>query len=228
MASASPALSSRPGRVLIADEFPLVCEALADKVNATEDLVSCGRAEDAEGVIGAIEEHQTDVLVLSLHLPGDGGFELIRKIRLTHPDLPILILATRSDSAQATQALRAGAKGFISKRENAETIIDAIRYVLTGRIWVNSGFMPNLLDRYFGKELTHANIKDLLTKRELQIFEMIGKGATPRQIADQLFISQRTVESHRDHIKAKLRIDDVFKLHQMAFVWVQEERPPQP
>lgn len=210
-------------RVLIADEFPLVCEALADKVDATEDLVSCGRAEDAEGVIGAIEELQPDALVLSLHLPNAIGFELIRKIRLTHPELPILVFATHSNSTQAAQALRAGAKGYISKRENAETIIAAIRHVLTGKIWVNKDFMPNLLDRYFGKELTHANIRDLLTKRELQIFEMIGKGVTTREIADLLFISQRTVESHRDHIKTKLGVDDIFKLHQMAFEWVHEE-----
>ncbi len=213
---------------MIADEFPLMLEALADKVDATEDLISCGRADDAAGVTGAVEELQPDALVLSLHLPGDAGFELIRKIRLTHPDLPMLVLANRSDPTQATQALRAGAKGYISKRENADTIIDAIRHVLTGKIWVNEDFMPNLLDRYFGKELTHANIRNLLTRRELQIFEMIGKGVTTREIADQLFISQRTVESHRDHIKIKLKVDDVFKLHQMAFEWVQEDILPQP
>ncbi len=213
---------------MIADEFPLVCEALADKVDAAEDLVSCGRADDAGGVISAIEELQPDALVLSLHLPGDGGFELIRKIRLTYPDLPMLVLATRSDSTQAAQALRAGAKGYISKRKDAEAIIGAIRHVLTGKIWVNKDFMPNLLDSYFGKELTHANIRDLLTKRELQIFEMIGKGVTTREIADRLFISHRTVESHRDHIKTKLRVDDIFKLHQMAFEWVQEELSLQP
>ncbi len=79
-----------------------------------------------------------------------------------------------------------------------------------------------------GKELTHANIRDLLTKREVQIFEMIGKGVTTKEIADRLFISQRTVESHRDHIKVKLKIDDIFKLHQMAFEWVQEDTSPQP
>ena len=213
---------------MIADEFPLMLEALADKVDATEDLISCGRSGDAAGVTGAVEEIRPDALVLSLNLPGDGGFELIRKIRLTHPDLPILVLANRSDSAQASQALRAGAKGYISKRKDAETIIAAIRHVLTGKLWVNKDFMPNLLDRYFGKELTHAAIRELLTRRELQIFEMIGKGVTTREIADQLFISQRTVESHRDHIKVKLKVDDVFKLHQMAFEWVQEDIPPQP
>ena len=213
---------------MIADEFPLVCEALADKVDATEDLISCGRADDAAGVISAIEELRPDALVLSLRLPGDGGFELIRQIRLTHPELPILVFATHSNSTQAAQALRAGAKGYISKREDAEAIIGAIRHVLTGKIWVNKDFMPNLLDRYFGKELTHANIRDLLTKRELQIFEMIGKGVTTREIADRLFISHRTVESHRDHIKTKLRVDDIFKLHQMAFAWAQEELSLQP
>ena len=140
----------------------------------------------------------------------------------------MLVLATRSDSAQATQVLRAGAKGYIAKRQDAETIIDAIRHVLTGKIWVNKDFMPNLLDRYFGKERTHANIRDLLTKRELQIFEMIGKGVTTREIADRLFISQRTVESHRDHIKVKLKVDDIFKLHQMAFEWVQQDISPRP
>ncbi len=219
---------AKPSRVLIADEFPLMLEALADKVDATEDLISCGAADDAAQVTGAVEELRPDALVLSLNLPGDGGFELIRKIRLTHPELPILVLANRSDSAQAAQALRAGAKGYISKRKDAETIIAAIRHVLTGKLWVNKDFMPNLLDRYFGKELTHAAIRELLTKRELQIFEMIGKGVTTREIADQLFISQRTVESHRDHIKIKLKVDDVFKLHQMAFEWVQEDISPQP
>jgi len=227
MATADKA-KAKPSRVLIADEFPLVCEALADKVNATQDVISCGRADDAEGVIGGIEELQPDALVLSLHLPKAVGFELIRRIRLTHPDLGILIFATHSNSTQAAHALRAGAKGYISKRENAETIIDAIRHVLTGKIWVNKNFMPNLLDRYFGKKLTHDNIRELLTKRELQIFEMIGKGVTTREIADRLFISQRTVESHRDHIKTKLRVDDIFKLHQMAFEWVQEDISPPP
>ncbi len=219
---------AKPSRVLIADEFPLLCEALADKVDATEDLVSCGRADDAAGVIDAVEELRPDALVLSLHLPNAVGFELIRKIRLTHPELPILVFTIHSNSTQAAQALRAGAKGYISKRQDAETIIDAIRHVLTGKLWVNKDFMPNLLDRYFGKELPHAAIKDLLTRRELQIFEMIGKGVTTREIADQLFISQRTVESHRDHIKVKLKVDDIFKLHQMAFEWVQKDISPRP
>jgi len=219
---------AKPHRVLIADEFPLVCEALAERINATEDLVSCGRAGDAEGLIDAVEKLKPDALVLSLHLPNAVGFELLRKLRLARPELAILVLATRSNSTQAAQALRAGAKGYVSKRENAETILGAIRHILTGRIWVNKDFMPNLLDHYFSKELTGVDIRRLLTRRELQIFEMIGKGVTTKEIADQLFISQRTVESHRDHIKAKLKLDDVFKLHQMAFEWVQEELPLQP
>lgn len=210
-------------KILVADEYPLMRKALSQAIDSQYELTTCYQTENAEQTITAIEQFNPDALVLSLYLPGAIALDLLRRIRLEHPDLPILALSIKSDSTQAAEALRAGAKGYISKRETEDAIIDAIKQVLDGKIWVNQDFMPNLLERYFGTDISHQNIKTILTKRELQIFEMMGKGVTTRQIADQLFISQRTVESHRDHIKVKLKVDDVFKLHQMAFQWVQEE-----
>lgn len=210
-------------KIIVADEYPLMRKALSQAIDTQYDLITCCRTENTEQTIAAIEQFNPDLLVLSLYLPGAIALDLLRRIRLEHPKLPILAMSIQSDSTQAAEALRAGAKGYISKRESEDAIIEAIKQVLTGTIWVNRDFMPNLLERYFGKDISHENIKTILTKREVQIFEMMGKGVTTRQIADQLFISQRTVESHRDHIKGKLKVDDVFKLHQMAFQWVQEE-----
>lgn len=210
-------------KILVADEYPLMRKALSQAIDTQYDLITCYQTENADQTITAIEQFNPDALVLSLYLPGAIALDLLRRIRLEHPELPILAMSIQSDSTQAAEVLRAGAKGYISKRESEIAIIEAVKQILTGKIWVNQDFMPNLLERYFGKDLSHHNIKTVLTKREMQIFEMMGKGVTTRQIADQLFISQRTVESHRDHIKVKLKVDDIFKLHQMAFQWVQEE-----
>lgn len=212
-----------PARVMIADEFPLICDALSKAVDLASDMLTAAIAQDADETLEAISRSKPDVIVLSLYLPGATGFDLIRRIKLEHPDIAVLSMSLQSESTQAAEALRAGAKGYVSKREDADAILTAIRHVHTGKIWVNKDFMPNLLDTYFTKAPTHENIKRTLTKRELQIFEMMGRGVTTREIAEQLFISHRTVESHRDHIKVKLDVEDIFKLHQMAFKWVQEE-----
>ena len=217
--------NSQRSKVLIADEFPLIRDALSRHLNLQSDMIAAGQTENEDRTLNAIEELKPDAVVLSLYLPGAVGFELLRRIKLEHPELPVLATSIQNDPNQAAEALRAGAKGYTSKRETGEAILAAIRHILTGRIWVNKDFMPNLLDTYFTKAPTHENIKRILTKRELQIFEMIGRGVTTREIAEQLFISNRTVESHRDHIKVKLDAEDVFKLHQMAFQWVQEEMP---
>jgi len=198
-------------------------EALGRLIDAEPDLDLCASTADAGETIEAIEHFEPDVLILSPYLPGQSGFELLREIRGMQPALSVVIFSPQSDSVQAAESIRAGAKGYVAKQEEGPTIIAAIKRVAEGRIWVSKDFMPDLLDRYFARELSHENIKDTLTKRELQIFEMMGKGITTRQIAEYLFISQRTVESHRDHIRAKLKVDDVFKLHQVAFEWVREE-----
>jgi DNA-binding NarL/FixJ family response regulator len=187
------------------DDHDVVRRGLEFLLNAQPDLEVCGEAEDVASALTEIDRRKPDLVLLDISLKECDGLEGLQKIRERHPDLRILVLSMYDESIYAERALRAGANGYVRKLDVAQTIMGAIRAVLAGEVYVNQTVASGLLHRISGgKGSSFTSPMDRLTDRELQVLRHIGRGLSNREIADELFISAKTVESHREHIKQKL------------------------
>jgi len=215
--------SEKISRLLIVGNCPLIVDALSRAIDVESDLSVCGVAEDVDLAVEAIKVLEPDMMIVDMALPMTDVLGLIKNVSTMSPDLATLVLSLCDRPMQAANALRAGAKGVIIKKEKIQKVLEAIREVLKGQPWISEEMMPDVFQNFIAIEKVGAEARKALTKRELEIFEMIGRGLSTEKIAKQLFVSQRTVESHRDHIKKKLNIEDMISLHKMAFQLVQSE-----
>jgi DNA-binding NarL/FixJ family response regulator len=210
----------RRRKVLLVDDHAIVRQGLAQLVEGESDLTVCGEAEDAQQAIDAVESLHPDIAVVDLSLGGRDGIELIKDIKHRNPELPVLVLSMHDESLYAERALRAGARGYIMKEESADKVLTALRRVLGGEIYVSDEIQGKMLHRMFasgaGAAEPQASPLERLTDRELEIFRMIGEGLSARQIADKLFLSVKTVEAHREHIKQKLDLKSSNELLRFA------------
>ena len=193
-------------RVFLVDDHAIVRRGLAELVNNEADLTVCGEGEDAYGALRAIRECAPDLCVIDVSLKDSDGIELLKELKAQLPDLPVLILSMHDESLYGERALRAGARGYIMKQEAPANILTAIRKLLSGEVYVSEHMQAMLLDRLVCGSRSKGNRlpMDRLTDRELEIFRMIGAGDSVKEIADKLFLSQKTVQAHREHIKEKL------------------------
>jgi DNA-binding NarL/FixJ family response regulator len=219
----SPAAAKR--RILVVDDHPIVRQGLALMLNREADLVVCGEAEDANGAMLVMTSAHPDVLILDISLNGPDGLDLLKTIRTTHPTLPVLILSMHDESIYAERALRAGANGYIMKQEATEKVLVAVRRILNGEIYVSDRVANKLLKHYItgSGTLRNSSIADL-SDRELEVFRLIGEGHSTRQIAEELHISVKTVESYQAHIKEKLSLRSARELMQHAIQWSMNEK----
>lgn len=217
-------------RVLLVDDHAIVREGLTQMINTSEDLVVCGDVDDAQGALAALEELHPDFVILDVTLRGMDGLELIRLVQQRWPHLPILVLSMHSEELYAERVLRAGARGYIMKQEATRVILTAIRRVLAGELYVSPAMQDKLLRRVVGRRADQAKAPiDSLSDRELEVFRLIGSGLTTREIAQQLHLSVKTVESYREHIKTKLRISTSAQLMRHALQWtLQLSSSPEP
>jgi DNA-binding NarL/FixJ family response regulator len=207
IARKTKAAASTKRKVLIVDDHPLVRERLGELINQEEDLVVCGEAEDGQGALEAVESAQPDIAIVDISLKDTYGIELIKDLKLRHPKLPVLVLSMHEESMYGERALRAGAKGYLNKQEATKKVILALRQVLAGQIFVSETMAAGLLQKVAGGRAPVAeggSPIDVLTDRELEIFQLLGQGKSARDIANTLHISVKTVEAHREHIKQKL------------------------
>lgn len=213
-------------RVLVVDDHPIVRQGLALLINREPDLTVCGEAEDARMAMQSITTTKPDILVVDISLNGPDGLDLLKDIRARYPDLPVLILSMHDESIYAERALRAGAQGYIMKQEATEKVLVALRRILSDEIYVSERISNRMLQRYIGSpsEGRPSSIADL-TDRELEVFRLIGEGHSTRQIAEQLHISVKTVESYQAHIKEKLSLRSARELVQHAIQWTISEKP---
>jgi DNA-binding NarL/FixJ family response regulator len=216
-----PDKSKTRATVLIVDDHPIVRQGLKLLIDQESDLMVCGEAENADAVLPAIRAFKPAITVIDLSLGHDSGIELIKTIRLQHPDLPLLVLSMHDESLYAERALRAGAKGYIMKQEAPEKVIIAIRQVLQGKIYVSDAMGAKLLNKLIdsSRDETSSPI-ELLSDRELQVFQLLGRGLGTRQVADKLNVSIKTVEAYRANIKEKLNLKSSAELVQHAIHWV--------
>jgi DNA-binding NarL/FixJ family response regulator len=212
-------------RILVVDDHPVVRQGLALLINREPDLVVCGEAEEATSAMHVLASARPDVVIVDISLNGPDGLDLLKNIRTTHPTLPVLILSMHDESIYAERALRAGANGYIMKQEATEKVLVAVRRILTGEIYVSDRIANKMLKHYItgSGTLRNSSIADL-SDRELEVFRLIGEGHGTRQIAEELHISIKTVESYQAHIKEKLSLRSARELMQHAIQWSMNEK----
>jgi DNA-binding NarL/FixJ family response regulator len=212
----------RKHNVLIVDDHPIVRHGLGELIARQPDLQVCGEAADSSEALQKVEANRPDVAVVDITLDGDNGIELIGQIQALYPEVKILVSSMHDEKTFAGRALRAGALGYINKRESIRKVIDAVRQVLRGEIYLSPKMANQLLHRAAVGEPLDNDPMESLSNRELEVFEMIGQGMNTRQIAHKLGLSPRTIETHRKNIKTKLGLQNSPQLSRSAFQWVQE------
>jgi DNA-binding NarL/FixJ family response regulator len=208
-------------KVLVVDDHPIVREGLADLIDKEKDIVVCGWAENIPQTLKAIETLKPDVVTVDISLEGASGLELIKEIKAHFPGLPILALSMHQESLYAERALRAGARGYITKQEATKKVIVAIRKVLDGQLYLSEEMKEKLLYSLIGDKAGAGDSSPIgcLTDRELEVFSLLGQGRKTRQIAEELCLSVKTVETYRSRIKEKLNINSGSELLRYAFQW---------
>ena len=209
-------------RVFLVEDHPVTREGLAQLLNQQADLHVCGQAGTAREALAALDTLTPDLVLVDISLSGTSGIELIKDLSVRNPTLRVLVLSTHDESLYAERALRAGAKGYVMKHEPTEQVMSAIRLVLRGGIYLSERMHGRLLHKVaHGESFGPASELDQLSDRELEIFQLIGRGCTTAQIAAALHVSVSTVETHRAHIKEKLKLENATELVRRAVEWVQ-------
>ena len=215
-----------PARILVVDDHPIVRNGLVQLLSQETDLTVCAEAGSARDAEAAVEKHDPHLIMLDISLEGTNGIELTRRIRSFNPDIKVLILSMHDENLYAKRALRAGARGYVTKREPPDHVIDAIRQVLGGALYVSSAVVTDIIHDFAVGAPTQDAQDGVasLSDRELQIFELIGNGHSTREIAGLLNLSPKTIESHRAHIKRKLGVHTSVELTHYAIRWSEEDR----
>jgi DNA-binding NarL/FixJ family response regulator len=217
--------TARKKMVFVVDDHPIVRQGLTLLINREADLAVCGEAEEMHAALSAIPLARPDILIVDISLNGPDGLELLKNIRITSPRLPVLILSMHDESIYAERALRAGANGYIMKQEATEKVLVALRRILSGEIYVSGRIANSMLEHYVhGTNHSPQSSVSELTDRELEVFRLIGEGHGTRQIADELHLSVKTVESYQAHIKEKLCLRSARELVQHAVQWNVREK----
>lgn len=207
-------------RVLLVDDHPIVRQGLALLIDREPDLCVCGEAESAHSAFHAIATLLPDLVVLDISLSGPDGLDLLKEIRMKTANLPVLILSMHDESIYAERAMRAGANGYIMKQEATEKVLVAIRRILQGEVYLSDRLTTTMVQQYVRGASTGKSSPLLnLTDRELEVFRLIGEGHGTRQIADELHLSVKTIESYQAHIKEKLALRNARELVQHAIEW---------
>lgn len=210
-------------KILIVDDHLLVRKGLILVLNEERDLEVCAEAGNVDEALQKLVDLKPDLVIVDISLEGGNGLDLTRKMRAHSPKLLILILSMHQELMHAERALRIGARGYIMKRENKETLVEAIRQVLQGHIYVSKAVNDRMLQSVAHPEDTTRSLRDL-TDREFGVFRLIGEGYGNRQIAEELKISMKTAESHRERIREKLNLNSTFELVQQAIHWMRQDQ----
>jgi len=211
-------------RILLIDDHPLLRQGIAQTLDAESDFEVAGQAGDAEEALSMFDAIGPDLVVTDISLPGMNGLELLKNLLTLHPELPVLVVSRHDEELYAERAVRAGARGYVSKLAAGDDIVKAIRRVLRGGIHLSEDLKDRML---FGaaagvKDATQTPL-EVLSDRELEVFEMTGRGIPTREISERLHLSIKTVESYRSRLKAKLGLTNGTELIKHAVAWVEGE-----
>jgi DNA-binding NarL/FixJ family response regulator len=211
-------------RVFLVEDHPVTREGFAQLIDRQGDLQVCGHAGTASKAMAGIDALRPDLVVADLSLSGSGGLELIKSLKAQRPGLPVLVLSAHDEALYAERSLRAGAKGYVMKHTPTLEVMAAIRRVLKGEVYLSDQMRTKLIHKHLcGRTEAHQTEFDALTDRELEVFQLLGRGYTTRRIATAMHVSISTVETHRAHIKEKLHLENAVELVRRAVEWANSQ-----
>lgn len=212
-------------KVFIVDDHPVMRWGYITLINQESDFEVCGEAGTALEALEQIDGCRPDIVIVDISLEGMNGIELTKHLRSQHPELPVLIVSMHEETLYGERALRAGARGYIMKKEARSKIVDALRQMLRGSFYLSNEMSTKILLQYQGGRIEDERSSiERLSDRELEVFELFGRGYSTREIAEALLISPKTVDSHRTRIKTKLAVESTAELLQQAVQWTQMEQ----
>ncbi len=208
--------------ILIVDDHSVVREGLSLVINQQPDLVVCAVAENASEAMTSISALKPDAVIVDLSLEGRNGLDLIKDLRARYPRLPVMMLSMHDEALYAERALRAGAHGYIMKKESTRNILAALRHVIEGGIYASGRVTETIMQRIARHGVAQPRTPvELLSDRELEVFELLGQGLTTREAADKLRLSMKTVSCYRQTIKGKLNLKTAGELVRLAVHWAK-------
>lgn len=211
-------------RILIVDDHPIFRMGMKELLNQEDDFTVCSVAQDFTSARRALREDQPDLAIIDISLAEENGLDLVKEINVNHNGLPVLVLSLHDESVWAERAIRAGARGYVMKKEASESVISAIKNILSGKIHVSPDMMAHLLDKFQGNPSSQgAPTVDILTDRELEVFRLIGSGLSTREIAERMMLGIKTIGTYRDRIKQKLCIKSATELTRRGVLWIENE-----
>lgn len=218
----SPTPTRVKRRVFLVDDHAVVRNGLAQLINLTSDLSVIGEAASAEAALELIDAANPDIAIVDLTLGDMTGLELLKHLKTRKPQLPVLVLSMHDESFYAERCLRAGARGYIMKKEAIEQVEQAVRQILDGKVYLSQKMSDHfLLALARGEAAKTGSPLNLLSDRELEVFECIGRGLGATEIARKLHLSVKTIESYQAKLKEKLHLKDSNQLFQTALHWVE-------
>jgi DNA-binding NarL/FixJ family response regulator len=209
-------------KVFLVDDHGVLRQGMKKLIDLEKDFEVCGEAADAMEALQRLPASKPDVALIDIGMKGIGGLDLIKNLKQRLPRLPILVMSMYEESLYAERALRAGAKGYIMKHEPADQVLAALRRVVSGKIYLSGAMSERMLDKLSTAEAA-VSPTDVLSDRELEVFQHLGKGFKPAEIANVLHISVKTIETYREQIKSKLKLDNASELAQYAIAWARGE-----
>jgi DNA-binding NarL/FixJ family response regulator len=212
---------SDKNRIVIVEDHRMFREQLVHLINKAPDLVIVGEADNIRDGFALIQKTQPNIAIVDITLKGSSGIELLKDLRAHGSEVPVLILSMHDESLYAERALRAGARGYVTKHEASESVMTAIREVLNGEVYLNPRFMSKMMIKIVSGGATGHPV-DRLADRELEVFELIGRGLTTREIGAKLGLGVTTVDTYRSRIKEKLNLENAARLRAEASRWVQQ------
>lgn len=216
-------------RIFIIDDHPMMRDGMGKLIDGEPGLIFCGGAGNAEQALGALSAARPDLVITDLTLPGRSGLDLIKDIKAFDPELPVLVFSMHDENFYAERALRAGARGYLMKEAGSERMLDAIRQVLAGEISVSPRMASRILTIFSGSRPRGSSAPiEKLTDREFDVYQLIGRGKTTKEIADQLHLSHKTVAVHRANIKEKIGVGSATELTHHAVRWVETQSTERP
>lgn len=206
-------------KIFLVDDHPLVREWLTNLIQQQPDLHVCGEADSAPSALSAIATARPDLVIADINLKNSSGLELIKNLTDLHPSISVLVLSMHDESLYAERVFRAGARGYINKRETAEKTIEAIRRVIEGKLYVSERAAEVLAVEKMRARTANRSAIELLSDRELEVFDKLGAGIGTRQIAEELHVSVKTVQEYCSRVKEKLRLNNATELLREAVRW---------
>lgn len=213
-------------RVFIVEDHPIFSMGMTELINQEDDLEVCGNADNIASALKAIAQLHPDLIIVDLALKGEQGIDLITEVEKSKQEIPMLVLSMYDEAIHAERCILAGARGYIMKQEASESVIEALRHILAGNIYVSCKIMNKMVAKLTGKSgAADISATNRLTNRELEVLTLIGKGLAASEIADKLHVSPKTIGTYRERLKEKLELKHGAELVRYAVLWVEFRIP---